>query len=90
MSHRTSVATKATRKFEQTLAERLRARRDTLGVSRTELVKLIKAKGMKVTLRTIQSWETGARTPSVGVLSVVAAALGVSLVKLLPKESAAK
>jgi len=88
--HRTSVATKATKKYEQQLAANIRTARDKLGISRNELVKLIKKRGVITTPRTIQSWEEAARTPSVGVLSVVAAALGVALPRLLPKESAAR
>ncbi len=85
MIHRTSIATDETRDFEKRLGARIRQIRKRRKISNSAYRESLARRGVTISEPTLVSWENGGRCPPVGVLPVIAAALGCDLSTLLPK-----
>lgn len=70
------------RAFAEAFGQTLRARREDRGIAATELAAAIAASS-----QTIHAWERGRSVPAVATLLAIAAALGCTLVDLLPERA---
>jgi len=68
------------------LAHRIRTLRERAGLDVERFSVTVTQAGYKVAVPTIYHWENGTNQPSLDALPYIAAALGVSVRTLLPKE----
>lgn len=70
------------------VGDRIRARRNDLGLSQTDLAIALRSHGLpKAAQMTVSQWETGRRDPHTEELRAIAAALGVSAATLIDTAS---